>query len=327
MIAPRAARLAFILAPFLSSAVGAKTLTVGQGQQFAAPSQAIAAAQDGDTIAIGPGSYFDCAIVHQNRLVIEGTGEGAVMTDRSCQDKAILVIQADGVTIRNLTLARARVPDGNGAGIRLEAPNLLVQRVTFDNDQVGVLGSSPGGTIQIENSRFVDGGTSGDRALGAVMSPAAALLRIANSTFQNVNGSQVWTAAAQTELLGNTIATGVAPRAPIWATAGNLVMTDNTLTIGPNAPPQDAAVVLFDAATATLRHNRLENRSGARLALLLDWSTGHPTLDGNTIAPGDTLSSTAGVWRHRVSSSLHGAKDELRGIAGQAKRSITAHLR
>ena len=308
---------------------GARTLTVGAGQQYPVPSQAIAAAEDGDTIAISPGSYFDCAVVHRNRLVIEGIGDGAIMTDRPCQDKASLVIQADDVTVRNLTLARVRVPDGNGAGIRLEAPSLTVQRVTFDNDQVGLLGSSAGGTIRIEDSTFVDGGTTGDRALSAVMSPAAKLLRITGSTFRHVNGGQVWTAADKTELIGNTIETGAgdAPRPAVWAAAGTLLMQDNAITVGPNRPSQAAAVVVFDDASATLQKNRLDNRTGAPLALLLDWSTGSPTLDGNTVAPGDTLSSTSGLWRHRVSSTLHSAKDELRGMAGRAKRSVSALLR
>ena len=323
-----AARLAVLLAA-LPVAAGAKTLTVGEGQQYPVPSLAIAAAEDGDTVAISAGSYFDCAIVHRDRLVIEGVGAGAVMTDRACQEKAALVVQADDVTVRNLTLARVRVGDGNGAGIRLEAPSLTVQRVTFENDQVGLLASAAGGTIRIEDSVFVDGGTGGDRALSAVMGPAARLLRITGSTFRHVEGGQVWTSAARTELVGNTIETGSgnAPRPAVWVAAGYLTMQDNVLIVGPSRPPQDAAIILSDDATATLQRNRLDNRTGTSMALLLDWSSGSPTLEGNVVAAGDALSSTSGVWRHRVSSTLHAVKDGLRGMAGGAKRSISALLR
>ena len=40
--------------------------------EYAMPSQAIAAAHNGDTVRIHPGQYFDCAIVRQNDVTIEG---------------------------------------------------------------------------------------------------------------------------------------------------------------------------------------------------------------------------------------------------------------
>ena len=96
----------------------ARTLEVGQGHEFKQPSEAVAAAKNGDTIEIYPGQYFDCAIVRQNDLTIEGKGSGVIMTDKTCGGKAILVTAGSNITIRNLTLQRARVPDQNGAGIR-----------------------------------------------------------------------------------------------------------------------------------------------------------------------------------------------------------------
>ena len=42
------------------------------------------------------------------------------MTDTTCQGKAILVIDGNNVTVRNLTLLRARVPTGTGPGFALK---------------------------------------------------------------------------------------------------------------------------------------------------------------------------------------------------------------
>src|SRR5258708_26983509 len=54
-------------------------------------------------------------------------GADVVITDKACQGKALFVITGDDVSVRNLTFTRARVPDGNGAGIRAEGVNLRVE--------------------------------------------------------------------------------------------------------------------------------------------------------------------------------------------------------
>ena len=54
-----------------------------------------------------------------------------MLTDKTCQGKALLVIDGNNDAVRNLTLERARVPDGNGAGIRAEGGNLTVSGVAF----------------------------------------------------------------------------------------------------------------------------------------------------------------------------------------------------
>ncbi len=145
-----------VMAPAASAAM----LQVGPGKQYAAPSQAIAVAHDGDTVAIAPGTYYDCAIVRQSGVTIEGTGPGAVLTDPPCAGKALLVIDGTNVTVKNLTLQRARVPDGNGAGIRAEGGNLTVRGVRFVDNEDGILAAAnPQATIRILDSRFVGNGS------------------------------------------------------------------------------------------------------------------------------------------------------------------------
>lgn len=318
-----------LLAAFGVLAVGsanARTLTVGPGQAFEQPSAALAAAEDGDTVHIAPGQYFDCAIVGRSRLTIEG--DGAVLTDKACEGKGLLVIRTDDLTIRGLTLARARVPDGNGAGIRLEGKGLTLQHVTFDNDQVGLLSGGAGGEVRIEDCLFKGGGVGGDSPKFAVMVEAAALLRVERSRFEGVAGGQISSGADRTELRGNEIATGTgeAPAGAALAGSGALLMEDNTITVGPNAPKRGAAVAVMDDATATLRHNRLVNQTGHELALLLDWSRGDPVLESNQIGAGDRLVSSAGIWRHRASTQYHARKAEARALAGQLKRFVQHYV-
>jgi hypothetical protein len=140
----------------------AAILEVGPGRAYAAPSAAIAAAADGDTVAIDPGTYFDCAVVNRNRLAIVATGPDAVITDKACGGKALFVVAGRATVIRGLTFARARVPEGNGAGIRGEADDLTLEDCAFVNNQMGVMmAGSAGGTLRIVNSRFSDNGVAG----------------------------------------------------------------------------------------------------------------------------------------------------------------------
>src|ERR1700756_5441444 len=134
----------------------ARTLLVGADQELKMPSAAAAIARADDKIVIEPGEYFDCAIWHANGLTIEGKANGVIITDKTCAGKALFVIDGNDVTIRNITFARGRVPDGNGAGIRAEGVNLRVEHSRFINNENGILSSesSPKSTIIIVDSEF-----------------------------------------------------------------------------------------------------------------------------------------------------------------------------
>ena len=84
----------FLLTACTGSGASARTLTVGPGREFSTPSAAIASAADGDIVMIDPGQYFDCAVVKASHLTIEGAGPGVVLTDKTCQGKAILVVSS-----------------------------------------------------------------------------------------------------------------------------------------------------------------------------------------------------------------------------------------
>ncbi len=319
-------RLVFLL--LLLACAGpawARVLRVEEGA-WPTLAAAVAAAADGDTIHLAPGAYYECAVLRQRNLVLEGPG--AVLTDRICEGKALLVARGGNLTVRDVTLARARVADRNGAGIRLEAQGLSLERVRFADNEVGVLAAQGGaGQVRVVECRFEGGGVAGERPTAALMVGVVGLLRVERSVFDAVKGAQIVTNAARSELVGNQIGAGSAPGAgaAVQAGGGVLVMQDNLLTVGPALPPHAAAVVASGEG-AELRGNRLVNRTGQPLRLLLDWMDAAPVLAANRVGAGDSVVSSAGLWRHRAGQAAREMLAGGRAAAGEAKRAVKQAL-
>lgn len=318
------ARLLLALS-LLPGSAAARTLSVGPGQAFETPSAAAREAGDGDTVSIAPGDYYDCAVWRQNRLTIAGAAPGVRITDTTCQGKALFVIMGNDTTVLGLTLARARVPDRNGAGIRLEGQGLILRDVAFVNNEVGILAGGAGGSIAIDGCVFEDGGAGGDRPTFAAMIGPARLLRIENTRFTGVKGGQIASAADRTELIGNWIqgGTGEAPAVAILASGGALSMANNRLTIGPVLPRLAAAVLATGRGPVALRDNVLTNATDRAVALVVNWTGTDPAASGNTIGPIDTEVSTHGLARHMASIVWHAVFDRVRGLAGLVKRGLS----
>lgn len=319
-------RTGLVLAAWLMAAPAAgRTVTVGAGG-LPTLAAAVRVAQDGDTIHLGPGEWFECAVLTQRDLVLEGAGPGTILTDRPCEGKAALVVRGANLTVRDLVLARSRVPDMNGAGIRLEAQGLTVERVRFVNDQVGLLAAQGGpGRIRIADCVFERGGVAGDHPTAALMVGDVALLEVERSTFTGVKGDQIRTEAAHTALAGNRIEVGAEPGAMAVMASGSLSMRDNVLVLGPHPAARGAAVLAMGGAVE-LRGNRMENGTGAPARLLLDWAGASPVLEDNTVGPGDTVVSSDGYWRHEASDVAHEVIGDVRGLAGAAKRAARGLL-
>jgi hypothetical protein len=143
----------------------ARVLHVGPGQEYRRPCQAIAVARAGDRIEIdarGNRSYRgDVCAWSTNRLTIVGV-HGRAHIDaagHNSEGKAIWVIAGNDTTIDNIEFSGARVPDQNGAGIRQEGANLLVEHCYFHDNQEGILaGDNPASNIVIDSSVFARNG-------------------------------------------------------------------------------------------------------------------------------------------------------------------------
>jgi hypothetical protein len=217
------------------------TLKVGPNETHKAPSEAAAVAKNGDHIEIEPGQYFDCAVWNADDLVIEGTGPGVVITDKTCMGKGLFVIEGNNTTVRNLTLTRSRVPDMNGAGIRLDKGSLTVDTVKFIDNQTGILGGVPGTTVTIRNSDFDRNGT-----VHGIYLEKIDLLRVENSHFSNTRrGHSIKSRALRTEVIGCTITDGPDGTSSYLIdvpNGGAITVRDNTLEKGPNAENHTTAI-------------------------------------------------------------------------------------
>jgi len=133
-------------------------LSVGPGKLYAKPSQAAAAAKDGDTVEIQAGAYpGDVAVWRASRLTLRGKGGRVVLSaqGKSAEGKAIWVIKGNDTRVENIEFTGASVPDRNGAGIRQEGRGLTVTHCLFrDNDNGILAGASPQSDIVVENSEF-----------------------------------------------------------------------------------------------------------------------------------------------------------------------------
>jgi hypothetical protein len=237
----------------------AATLVAGPGQTYKLPSQAISAAKPGDTVQILPGDYLDCASVRQNDITIEGKGaaKDVIMSDKTCAGKALLVIDGNNITVRNMTLARAAVPDRNGAGIRAEGGNLLVDGVLFINNEEGILSANnPNATITIRNSLFDGNGQCmGACAHGIYIGDFKKLI-VDHSVFRDTHqGHHIKSRAAFTEITNSTIEDGPAGNSSYLIdipNGGGLVIEGNTLEKGPKAENHSCAIIIGEEGVAHL---------------------------------------------------------------------------
>jgi hypothetical protein len=143
----------------------AATRVVGPGHPYAKPCQAIAAARPGDVVQIdaaGNGTYDgDVCASGVARLTIEGINGRAHVdaAGRSSGGKAIWVLSGAGMVVRNVELSGAKVPDRNGAAIRLEGGDLTLDGVFFHDDEDGILvANDPAIDLTIERSQFARNG-------------------------------------------------------------------------------------------------------------------------------------------------------------------------
>jgi pectate lyase len=264
-------RLSLLLALALTVpvAAGAKTLEVGPEKAYKQPSAAIAAAAEGDKVLIDAGEYFDCATVSASNVTIEGAGKdgSAVLTDKACGGKALLITTGNNITIRNLTLTRARVPDGNGAGIRGEGNGLVVDHVKFINNQNGILANSgPDGSVIVRDSEFVRNGACNNACAHAIYVGPMKLLQVLNTRFTDTRqGHHIKSRALRTEVIGCTIIdgpTGTASYLIDVPNGGSVIVRNNTMEKGPKAENHSTAIMIgAEGVTQPTREIKIENNS------------------------------------------------------------------
>ena len=154
--------------PVTKNFAAVRVLQVGPGRSYATPSAAAAVAKDGDVIEIDAGEYLnDVTVWRRNNLTLRGVGgTRAYMRatrlipytpgNDSENGMGIWVTKARGITVENIEFSGAAVPDQNGAGIRVDGPDITICNSYFHDNENGILGG--GGDVLIEYSEFAFNG-------------------------------------------------------------------------------------------------------------------------------------------------------------------------
>lgn len=176
------------------------------GEAFATLQEAVNAIGGGaGTIRIAPGRYGECAVQEAGRVayVAERRGE-AVFDGGACEGKATLVLRGKAARVDGLVFTRVRVPDGNGAGIRLQDGDLDVSYTLFSDGESGILShNGPPGSIRVDRSTFTGLG-EGD-GVHSIYIGHYGSLRVTNSRFERGRGGHyLKSRAPRIEVLDNS---------------------------------------------------------------------------------------------------------------------------
>ena len=179
------------------------------GRSYRSLQQAVDSIGEGDgTIIIAPGTYRQCAIQKSGNVAYRASVPGQTVFDgTTCEGKAALVLRGDGASIDGIIFQNMRVPDANGAGIRLEKGDLSVTRAIFRNSEQGILTAEDrSGAISIDRSTFSGLGRC-DRGLSCAHSiyiGGYGSLTVTNSRFERGNGGHyVKSRAARVSITDN----------------------------------------------------------------------------------------------------------------------------
>ena len=269
------------------------------GKSYWRLGQAVSAIGNGDgAIDIAPGRYRDCAVQEAGRIAYIGTQPGAVIFDgMACEGKATLVLRGRAAHVQGITFAHVTVPDGNGAGIRLERGNLDVTESQFIDSQSGILSADdPSSAIRVDKSTFAGLGTcpGGDCAHsiyignygslsvtnsrfergtgGHYVKSRATRIVVLNSSFDDTRGRATnymidLSGGAVGRIAGNTFVQGrnkdnhaaFITVAPegVANPSQGLIVEDNTGSIAPGAPWSSVFVADWSHEPLVIRNNKL----------------------------------------------------------------------
>lgn len=278
-------------------------LVLEQDGAYRLLSQAVHAIGDGrGTILIAPGTYRQCAVQAAGRITYRARQAGSVILDgTACEGKAALVLRGRVAVVDGLVFQNMAVPDGNGAGIRLERGDLNVTASLFRDSEEGILtAADPGSSIRVDRSTFRHLGRC-DRGLACAHSiyvGGYGKLTVTNSRFELGNGGHyVKSRAPIAEISGNSFddSGGRETNYMIDLPAGSTgVIAGNSMVQGRNKDNYSA----FIAIAAEGRENSSNGLSisGNRAAFapgivrssafVADWSGDRIALGPNRLAPG-----------------------------------------
>jgi len=198
-----------LAAPLIAQGAAHPFVIAESGESFSRLQEAVDAVGDGDgTILIAPGRYRQCAVQEEGRIAFVSQSHGAAIFDGvACEGKAVLVLRGDAARVEGLSFVRVRVPDGNGAGIRIEEGDLEVTHSSFADGECGILSADdPESRILIDRSTFSRLGKhpDGNGAHSVYIGDYGALI-VTNSRFERgTGGHYLKSRSARVTIQGNS---------------------------------------------------------------------------------------------------------------------------
>ncbi len=195
--------------------------------------------RDGDTLSIGPGVYRKGFFIHADNVTLEGRGH-VVFQGGAVGGKGTFVIAGNNTTVRNIECHGVAVRDRNGACVRLEGQNLILEHVYFHDSEQGLLTGNKPGLVRIGDSRFDRLGKDG-HAHGIYVNGGD--LEIYDSLFLRGRneGHEIKSRARSTLIERTTVASlyGVDSRLLDISQGGSLTVRQSVLEEGPRSANGD----------------------------------------------------------------------------------------
>lgn len=275
-------------------AVTGRVLRVGPGRPYLTPSAAAAAATAGDVVRIDAGDYHgDVATWSTSSLTICGDGGRARLfaDGRNAQGKAIWVVGGADVTIDSIEFHDAKVPDRNGAGIRIEGSSLAIINSGFFDNEDGILGGA-GATITIDRSEFARNGFGDGFSHNLYVGAAESLVVTASSFHEARVGHNLKSRAKLTRIENSYFMDGPNGTSSYlceFPNGGVVTMRGNMLHKGPMA--QNPTAISFGAEglawptnTVALTHNTVVMTRGGGTFLSVPATAQSLSLTANVFA-------------------------------------------
>ncbi len=179
------------------------------GRSFWRLDDAVKSIGEGEgTIVIAPGNYADCAAQDKGVVTYRAARPGtAVFDGGACEGKGTLVLRGQLARIDGLIFQNIRVPDRNGAGIRLEHGDLEISNSIFRNSEQGILtANDPSGSISVDHVTFSGlGGCPDGMCSHSLYIGEYGSVRVTRSRFERgTGGHYLKSRAARHEIAGNS---------------------------------------------------------------------------------------------------------------------------
>lgn len=240
---------------FTATQAAAETLQVGPGQKYATIAAAVAASQDGDTIDVKAGNYDNDYAEITHKITLNAVGGFAHLRSSGLvpNRKAILITDTD-IAIKGFWFSGAKVSGGdggNGAGVRYQAGNLVLDSCYFNDNQDGILGVGDGtGSVTVNRSEFAQNGAVTGPSAGFTHNlyiSGVAKLEVTDSFFHGARvGHEFKSRATQTIISNSRFVdgpTGTASYSIDLPNGGDVLIANSQIEQGPMS--QNPNIVSF----------------------------------------------------------------------------------